>query len=221
MEFFERFLAFDLETLPYVIITLLIAFSVHEFAHAFVAYKFGDPTAKKEGRLTLNPIVHLDPIGTLLLLFAGFGWARPVPVNRFYFKKPRMAGILVSLAGPFSNFLLAFIGAGLQLLVSVIGIGGNAGVFLFYLFHWFTLINAVLGVFNLLPLPPLDGYRIIEDLVPNESRAKLTVWENYGVILFIILVVIDPLYNRTIGPVLSGGVDLVLRIIFDFYGLFS
>lgn len=88
MESVFSFLAFPLQVLPYIIITLMIAFSVHEFAHAYVAYKFGDPTAKNEGRLTLNPKVHLDPVGTILLLIAGFGWARPVPVNRFHFNNP-------------------------------------------------------------------------------------------------------------------------------------
>lgn len=113
MEFFdqiERFLAYSLEELPYVIVSLLIAFTVHEFSHAYVAYKFGDPTAKNEGRVTLNPISHLDPIGTLLILIAGFGWARPVPVNRFHFKNPKLAGVLVSFAGPFSNLIVAFLG---------------------------------------------------------------------------------------------------------------
>ncbi len=81
----ERFLAFPLELIPYVVISLLIAFTVHEYAHAYVAYKFGDPTAKNQGRLTLSPLAHLDPIGTILIFIAGFGWARPVPVNRFFF----------------------------------------------------------------------------------------------------------------------------------------
>jgi Zn-dependent protease len=83
---------FSLDQLPYIIITLIVAFSVHEFAHAFVAYKFGDPTAKNQGRLTLSPLVHLDPIGTIALFLLGFGWAKPVPVNRFFFKNPRLAG---------------------------------------------------------------------------------------------------------------------------------
>ncbi|MGX1191712.1 Zn-dependent protease [Metabacillus sp. SLBN-84] len=108
-----EFLAFELELIPYVVIVLAIAFSVHEFAHAYVAFKFGDPTAKNQGRLTLSPLKHLDPIGTILIFIAGFGWARPVPVNRFYFKKPRLAGILVSAAGPLSNLLVAFIGLAL------------------------------------------------------------------------------------------------------------
>ena len=102
------FLAYPLSMIPYLAITLMIAFTFHEFAHAFVAYKFGDMTAKNQGRLTLNPLKHLDPIGTILIFIAGFGWARPVPVNRFFFKKPRLAGILVSVAGPLSNLSFSF-----------------------------------------------------------------------------------------------------------------
>ena len=112
---FESISVFRLEELPFVVIALVMAFTVHEFAHAFVAYKFGDTTAKDQGRLTLNPIQHLDPFGTLLILIVGFGWARPVPVMRSRFKNPRLAGVLVSVAGPLSNFLLAFIAFGIFL----------------------------------------------------------------------------------------------------------
>lgn len=93
-------LKYSLQEIPLVAITLMVAFTVHEFAHAYVAYKFGDETAKNQGRLTLNPLQHLDPLGTILIFIAGFGWARPVPVNRFFFKKPKLAGVLVSVAGP-------------------------------------------------------------------------------------------------------------------------
>ncbi|WAA09629.1 site-2 protease family protein [Fervidibacillus albus] len=216
MEFFERlfgFLAFRLEDLPYVIVTLLIAFSVHEFAHAYVAYKFGDPTAKNEGRLTLNPTVHLDPIGTLLLLIVGFGWARPVPVNRFRLSNPRLGGVLVSLAGPVSNLLLAIIGGAFQFLILSIGSDGMVTTIFYNFFYMFTFLNVVLFVFNLLPLPPLDGYRIIQDLVSNEVRAKMTQYEAYGTIIFLVLVFIDPLYEVTIGPILRNGIGYVFTTI--------
>lgn len=104
MDFLNKILSVPLEQLPFYLIVLVIAFTVHEFSHAYFAYKFGDPTAKLMGRVTLNPAVHFDLLGIILLLIAGFGWARPVPVNRDNFKSPRLMGVVVSAAGPLSNF---------------------------------------------------------------------------------------------------------------------
>ncbi|MEK5444910.1 site-2 protease family protein [Fredinandcohnia sp. FSL W7-1320] len=219
MEQLSGFLAFDLSLIPFVVITLLVAFTVHEFAHAYVAYKFGDDTAKRQGRLTLNPIAHLDPFGTILIFLAGFGWARPVPVNRFHFKRPRLAGILVSVAGPLSNLLVA----ALALLIYIILI--RVGVFAAIpeafgegfetFFNLFVRLNLVLFIFNLLPFPPLDGYRIIEDLVPARIRPKLTQYEGLGIVLFLVLV-ITPVGDRFLYPLLTNGVyaitDLLVMI---------
>lgn len=208
----EQFLAFSLREIPYVAITLMIAFTVHEFAHAFVAYKFGDSTAQKQGRLTLNPIQHLDPIGTILIFIAGFGWARPVPVNRFFFKNPRLAGILVSIAGPISNLLMAILGY--IVLFALLGMGDVAGLptFVPEFLNIFISLNLVLFIFNLLPFPPLDGYRIVEDLAPAHIRPKLTQFEAYGSVIFLILVItpldqytIQPIF-RTVLPFLSDGI---------------
>src|SRR3954471_6992273 len=139
---FSQFLAYPLEKIPYVAITLIIAFSVHEFAHAFTAWKFGDDTAKSQGRLTLNPMQHLDPIGTILIFIAGFGWARPVPVNRFFFKKPRLAGVLVSVAGPLSNLVLALIGFLAGYGLARTGLAANFQGFYDFLdiFNWLNLV---------------------------------------------------------------------------------
>lgn len=219
MEQLSGFLAFDISLIPYVVITLLVAFTVHEFAHAYVAYKFGDDTAKRQGRLTLNPMAHLDPFGTILIFLAGFGWARPVPVNRFHFKRPRLAGILVSVAGPLSNLLVA----ALALLVYIVFI--RVGVFAAIpvafgegfetFFNLFVRLNIVLFIFNLLPFPPLDGYRIIEDLVPARIRPKLTQYEGLGIVLFLVLV-ITPVGDRFLYPLLHNGVyaitDLLVMI---------
>lgn len=176
----DRFLYYPLSLMPYLVITLIVSFTMHELAHAYVAYKFGDDTAKKQGRLTLNPIKHLDPFGTILILVAGFGWARPIPVNRRFFKKPRLAGVLVSIAGPVSNLILAFIGFFLLVLMHAYGMEMLAA-FSTWLDQFFSIwiqLNLVLFLFNLLPLPPLDGYRIIEDLVPPGVRAKMTQAES-------------------------------------------
>ncbi|KAB2333156.1 site-2 protease family protein [Cytobacillus depressus] len=211
----ENFLAYSLKEIPYVAITLMIAFTVHEFAHAYVAYKFGDPTAKNQGRLTLNPIQHLDPIGTILIFIAGFGWARPVPVNRFFFKNPRIAGISVSIAGPISNFIMASLG--FMIWYAIVGMGLAAGVpaFVPEFFNVFIHLNLVLFIFNLIPLPPLDGYRIVEDLAPKSVRPRLTQLEAYGSLIFIILV-ITPLSQYTISPIFY----YVLPVIGDMLGNF-
>lgn len=206
-----------LQNLPYIIITLLIAFTVHEFSHAYAAYKFGDSTAKREGRLTLNPIVHLDPIGTLLILFAGFGWARPVPVNRYNFKNPRLAGVVVSLVGPLSNLLLAIIGAGISVLVLGVVIDSTLGMILYNFFNIFIWYNIVLFVFNLLPIPPLDGYRIIQDIVPNNVRAKISQYEVYGMIILLVIFIVEPIRNVTIGPILQSVVPSIFYGINDFF----
>lgn len=208
-----QFLAFSLEKIPYVVAVLAIAFTVHEFAHAYVAYKFGDPTAKKQGRLTLSPLAHLDPIGTILIFIAGFGWARPVPVNRSYFKKPRLAGVLVSVAGPISNLLIAFIGLAIwyaMLRFGVVeGLSSQVGDIFYNFIEMLVWLNVLLFLFNLLPFPPLDGYRIIEDLVPADVRAKMTKFESYGVLIFL-LFVFTPLDKYTIQPVFQYGIPSVI-----------
>ena len=213
MDGFSNFLAYPLEQIPYVAITLIIAFSVHEFSHAFMAWKFGDDTAKNQGRLTLNPMSHLDPIGTILIFIAGFGWARPVPVNRFFFKKPRLAGISVSFAGPLSNLIMACLGFIIWYGLVATGVSASLPSAVPDFLDIFIGLNAVLFVFNLLPLPPLDGYRIVEDLMPIDVRAKMTQFEQYGTLIFLILVItpldrytIQPIFN-TVLPWLVGGLQ--------------
>jgi len=206
------------EQLVYIILTLMIAFTLHEFAHAYVAFKFGDPTAKNQGRLTFNPIKHLDPIGTILIFIIGFGWAKPVPVNRFYFKRPRLAGVLVSIAGPLTNLVLAFLAQTIYIALIVTGV--EVSGFVMGFLSTMISLNILLFVFNLIPLPPLDGYRIISDLVPNRIRPKLTQYEQYGGLLFLVIAItplsnytITPLFNTTI-PAIQGLFSAIIVTIF-------
>ncbi|MEC0179868.1 site-2 protease family protein, partial [Paenibacillus favisporus] len=154
MDFLNNILRFPLEELPFVLIVLVIAFTVHEFSHAYFAYKFGDPTAKLLGRVTLNPAVHFDFLGVLLLVIAGFGWARPVPVNRDNFKNPRLMGVVVSAAGPLSNFVLGIIGAFIYALLIATGVldGITNERLLFAIttfLRYFCFMNFFLFLFNL------------------------------------------------------------------------
>ena len=154
-----------LEFYGYLIIGLIVAISVHEAAHAAMAYKLGDPTAKNQGRLTLNPLKHLDPIGTLMLFIARFGWGKPVPVNPNNFKNPVKDSALTSFAGPAANFITALI---ISLPLKYVLLPLWAADIL-----WLTLdINIILGIFNLLPFPPLDGSKIFAVFVPKRFHRQ-------------------------------------------------
>lgn len=218
---FSSFFAYPLADIPYVVLALLLAFTVHELAHAYVAYLFGDPTAKNEGRLTLNPLAHLDPIGTILIFFFGFGWAKPVPVNRFYFKHRRLAGVCVSLAGPISNLIIAFLSIGLLKFLMIAGVMNTSEVVLEILFRLIEVVvqlNIVLFLFNLLPFPPLDGYRILEDLAPSRWRRKMQQYEPYGLIIFLVLWV-TPLGNYVITPLLHVVSPMIIQSIVQLFGI--
>jgi len=166
---------------------ILIALSVHEVSHGFIAYKLGDPTARNMGRLTLNPIKHLDPIGALCMLIAGFGWAKPVPINTRYFKKPRRDMALSALAGPMSNFLLAFIGVILEAVFAKIFTSApptsERMLYVYQItllfFNMFISLNIGLGLFNLIPCPPLDGSRIFYVFLPPKYYFGVMKYERY------------------------------------------
>ena len=181
------------------LVVLLVSFSVHEFAHAWTATRFGDDTPRMYGRLTLNPLAHLDPIGSLLLLVAGFGWAKPVPVNPYAVQRHSHAGLMwVSLAGPFSNFLMAILSAipfrlGLFSLNQALSAQAGFLPTIPFLLAEFIIINLVLMLFNLIPLAPLDGEKIADYFFPPPLDRWLEKIRPYGPIILMMIVIGGPL----------------------------
>lgn len=204
-----------LNQLPFVLTAILVGLTVHEFSHAYVATRFGDPTPRNDGRLTLNPAAHLDLFGALFFILAGFGWAKPVVINRRYFRRPRFAGVLVTFAGPLSNLIIAFLTLYIWMAVSHSGLLDNASTQLFTivnaLFGTMVHYNVLLFFFNLYPLPPLDGYRIVEDLVPSRMRAKMSQYEQWGIFIFLLLA-ITPIGYYVFGPMFNVAIPMAIEM---------
>lgn len=194
------------------IITLVIAFTVHEFSHAWTANSFGDQTPKDHGRLTLNPLVHLDPFGSLLLLVAGFGWAKPVPVNPYVLNQRSPSAFMwVSLAGPLSNLFMAILAA-IPIRLGLIQYQISTSKFLPTAYEFaieFIIINLALMLFNLIPLAPLDGEKVLDFLLPQNLRQGWNKIKQYGPIILLALVFVLPmigidLISMFLTPALSG-----------------
>ena len=203
---------------------IFLSLSLHETAHGYVASKLGDPTAKNLGRLTLNPVKHLDPIGFICMLLMGFGWAKPVPINTRYFKKPRRDMALSAIAGPISNILLAVIfaitlrlfyfvlpyiipSAPTEMLLNVLS---YTAIFLYY----GITLNISLAVFNLLPVPPLDGSRFFYVFLPPKYYFGVMKYENYISIAVMVL-----LFVGVLDPILSFARNGIMDLIFAPLGL--
>lgn len=193
--------------LSVMIVPMLLAIVVHEVSHGFVAYLLGDPTAKLAGRLTLNPFRHLDLFGTLaFVLTRMIGWAKPVPINPRYFKNPRRGMMLVSLAGPGSNLLLAALSALMFPLLEIVAGRLDRQTVLMvlqplaYMIQLSVMFNLSLALFNLLPIPPLDGSKIVAGLLPPETAWKFESMERWGFIVIIVLVMAGAL-QKIIDPV--------------------
>ena len=194
----------------------LLSLSVHEAAHGWVSYKLGDPTPRAEGRITLNPMAHLDLMGTILMILTGFGWAKPVSVNPRYYKNVKTGMALTALAGPLSNFLLAFVSVFLSCVLSLIfaRTGINAGVAEFINgFLWqLAVTNLSFMVFNLIPIPPLDGFKVAGIFLPNRIYYNVLRYERYSMILIMVLSL-----TGALGSVITNGVALFLRMIYGFF----
>ncbi|MBM9605562.1 site-2 protease family protein [Desulfopila inferna] len=195
---------------------ILLALTLHEFAHGYVAYRLGDPTAKTSGRLTLNPISHLDPFGTLAFFLINIGWAKPVPVNGAYFRNPRKDMLWVALAGPVTNLILAIASALVaKFLYQMLYILPDSGIIpaiiapLFEMIKASIWINLVLCIFNFLPIPPLDGSRILMGLLPDKMAETFSSFERYGFVLILILA-FTGILSKMIFPVIQFAGNLLL-----------
>lgn len=209
-----------MERAVYVIPAILIALTVHEFSHGYVSYKLGDPTARNQGRLSLNPLKHLDPVGTIMIFITamtgfGIGWAKPVPIHPGYYKNWKRGTRLTSLAGPVSNFLMAIIAyAAISICdwgllyhnVQVLGYVAN-------FFYYFLMINIGLGCFNLIPVPPLDGSKIFGSFLPDHMYHKLLSYENYIGMAFLLIILFRPqILNLVLDPLFNGVLKAVAFI---------
>jgi len=178
---------------------LLFAITVHEYAHGKAAYSLGDPTAKLAGRLTFNPVSHIDPIGAIALFLFNFGWAKPVPVNTAYFRDRRKDIILMSLSGPLANIAAAFV-TGIFIRYFLLPSEIYLKVLLYLL-----LMNLGLGLFNLIPLPPLDGSHVLENLLPDDWAARYRSVGRYGPFFLLGIVLLDRVaHTGILGSILSG-----------------
>jgi Zn-dependent protease len=203
------------------LIALIVAITIHEFAHAYAADRLGDPTPRLQGRLTLNPLSHLDPLGTLMILFVRFGWGKPVQFDPFNLRNPRRDSAIISLAGPISNFLLAMLCAVfLHLLLSArlsllsVPLLGVLSYLLTALLQPIIIINVTLGVFNLIPIHPLDGFKIVEGILSEEHARQWKELEGYGMIFLLFLVF--PIFggaspvSQLISPIINTILSLLL-----------
>ena len=205
----------DISTIILIAIFLLVAFPVHEFAHAFVAYRLGDGTAKLFGRLTLNPVVHFDPIGGLFLVITAllpggllFGWAKPTPVNPSNLRDRRNGEVLVALAGPASNLLMASVAAIVFRLVIAAGV--DLPPLLFEILVNFVLFNIALAVFNMLPIPPLDGSNLLfRFLSPQQTWQWRPILQQYG---FLVLIVVIFALSRPLGSLITSVARVLLGL---------
>ncbi len=193
---------------------VLLCLSVHEACHGYMAYALGDPTAKHAGRLTLDPIRHLDPIGTICLLFFHVGWAKPVPVNPGNFKHPRRDIALVSLAGPVSNFLLALVALFLYYPLRLAE--SSIVMTIALMLYMVAVISIGLGVFNLIPVPPLDGSKILLSFLPRKYEWKFAQYQQYiqfGLLILLVLGVLNTPIRFFVNIIYQGLASIVLAVL--------
>ena len=210
----EKSLRMNIQTLLLLAPPILLALTFHEYAHAFVANMYGDDTAKQSGRLTLNPLAHLDPMGTIMIFLVHFGWAKPVPVNPRRLKNPKKDMLWISAAGPLANMVLALVsGILLRLLFAAFGKPDQHSItgLLTFMVIMSLQINLALAIFNVLPIAPLDGSKILFGLLPSKHEGKIYFLERYGPFILIGLIVFGQF----------TGVSILGQLIWPFVGFFS
>jgi len=203
----------SLQQIAIMLPALIFAFTIHEISHGLMAYLLGDATAKRDGRLSLNPIRHIDPLGLIFILFAGFGWAKPVMVNPNNLKNPKVDMALISIAGPISNFIMAFLAVMLMYPFLVL----NLPMYVIQVLSAFITLNIVLGVFNLLPVPPLDGSKVVAGLLPDALYERLPQFSRYGMVILLLLMVTGVLAD-VIGPITGAIRDMLFDVTQFIYG---
>ena len=211
-----------LQSIVFSLVAIIIAMTFHEFAHAFASYKCGDPTAKLLGRMTLNPLQHINPMGMVLLLLFGFGWANPVIISARNFKNKRVGLVVTSAAGPFINFVLSFISLFIYVVLGILSFANDNHFVLSnlsLLFYYISMYNMSFGLFNLIPLPPLDGSKVVAGFLPSKWQYKYLSLERYSNIIFIGLILV---LNRIdfLSPLMNLLYGLFYNIIFPLIGLF-
>lgn len=197
----------------YIVVAALFAIILHEIAHGLVSTWLGDPTPKRQGRLSLNPLKHLDPIGTLCLIFFHVGWAKPVVVNPDYYKNKKRGMALVALAGPLMNFLLAIFSIIIMAIFLKVNAYSNVLIIIYNFLLYFSVINLGLGLFNLIPIPPLDGSRILGAFLKDDTYEQYMKYERYGFIIIAILLALSSLRGNGTSFI-SELVDIIFNFIF-------
>ena len=197
----------------YIVVAALFAIILHEIAHGLVSTWLGGPTPKRQGRLSLNPLKHLDPIGTLCLIFFHVGWAKPVVVNPDYYKNKKRGMALVALAGPLMNFLLAIFSIIIMAIFVKVNAYSNVLIIIYNFLLYFSVINLGLGLFNLIPIPPLDGSRILGAFLKDDTYEQYMKYERYGFIIIAILLALSSLRGNGTSFI-SELVDIIFNFIF-------